>query len=195
MQMTNTVADVFRPSDKTLALIYDTIIVIAGSLLVGLSAQIRFYLPFSPVPVTAQTFMVLMLGALLGSRRGSLTMLAYIAEGAIGLPVFAGGIGLQALLGPTGGYLAGFVAAAYLVGWLAEHGWDRRVFTTITAMIAGDTVLLIFGFAWLAVLTDIKTALMTGLIVFIPGDLLKVAIAAAVLPMGWKLLKRLNLKN
>ena len=188
MQTTNTVADVFRPNERTLALVYDAIVIIGGSLLVGLSAQIRFYLPFSPVPITGQTFAVLMLGALLGSRRGGLAMLAYLVEGALGLPVFAGGVGPATLIGPTGGYLVGFVAAAYLVGKLAEKGWDRRVATTVAAMIAGDAVLLTFGFVWLAILTNIKTALIAGLFPFILGDILKVALAAAVLPMGWKLL-------
>jgi biotin transport system substrate-specific component len=195
MQTVNTVADVFRPNEKASAFLYDAIVVIGGSLLVGLSSQIRFYLPFSPVPITGQTLAVLILGALLGSRRGGLTMFAYLIEGILGLPVFAGGVGLQALFGPTGGYLVGFVAAAFLVGWLAERGWDRRVATTVAAMIVGDAVLLMCGFVWLAILTNVKTALITGLFCFIPGDILKVIIAAAVLPTGWKLLGRLNLKN
>ncbi|MGA2172257.1 MAG: biotin transporter BioY [Sedimentisphaerales bacterium] len=188
MMVKNTVADVFRPNERTLALLYDAIVVIGGSLLVGLSAQIRFYLPFSPVPITGQTFAVLVLGALLGSRRGGLAMLAYLVEGAAGLPVFVGGVGPATLIGPTGGYLVGFVAAAYLIGRLAEMGWDRQVMTTIAAMILGDAVLLTSGFVWLAILTNIKTALIAGLLAFVPGDILKVAIAAAVLPMGWKML-------
>jgi biotin transport system substrate-specific component len=195
MRTANTVIDVFRPNDRTSAFLYDAIVIISGSLLVGLSAQIRIYLFFSPVPITGQTFAVLILGALLGSRRGGLTMLAYLVEGILGLPVFAAGVGLPVLFGPTGGYLVGFVAAAYVVGWLAEKGWDRRVATTVAAMIAGNAVLLMCGFVWLTILTDIKTALITGLFCFIPGDLLKVALAAAVLPTGWKLLGRLNLKN
>ncbi len=192
MQLTNTVADVFRPSARASAVLYDTIVVICGSLVVGLSAQIRIYLPFSPVPITGQTFAVLMLGALLGSRRGGLAMLVYLVEGSVGLPVFAAGVGLPVLFGPTGGYLVGFVAAAYLVGWLAERGWDRRIATTVAAMVVGEAVLYAFGVGWLALLTDTKTALVTGLYPFIIGDILKVAIAAAVLPGGWKLLGRLK---
>lgn len=195
MQTTNTVADIFRPDERTSAVIYDAIIVICGSLLVGLSARIRIYLPFSPVPITGQTFAVLMLGTLLGSRRGGLAMLVYLVEGLMGLPVFASGVGFAALLGPAGGYLVGFVPAAYLVGWLAEKDWDRRVLTTIAAMIIGDAVLLTFGFIWLAVLTSVRTAFLTGVCPFIVGDILKVAFAAAVLPAGWKLLTRLNMKN
>ena len=195
MQTTNTVADVFRPNEKISAILYDSLIVVCGSLLVGLSAQIRIYLPFSPVPITGQTFAVLMLGALLGSRRGGLAMLAYLVEGLMGLPVFAAGIGLAALFGPTGGYLIGFVPAAYLVGRLAERGWDRRISSTVAAMILGNIVLHSFGFVWLVVLTSVRTAFLTGVCPFIIGDILKVALAAAVLPMGWKLLACLNMKK
>ena len=192
MQLTNTVADVFRPKEKSFAVFYDAIVVIFASLLVGLSAQIKVYLPFSPVPITGQTFAVLMLGALLGSRRGVLAMLAYLVEGAVGLPVFAAGIGLQAILGPTGGFLVGFIAAAYTVGKLAEMGCDRRVTTTIAAMLAGEIALYTFGVGWLAMLTGIKAALAVGLYPFIVGDVLKVTLAAAVLPAGWKMLRCLN---
>jgi len=194
MMVKSTVADVFRPSEGVSAFIYDAVIVIFASLLVGLSAQIRIYLPFSPVPVTGQTFAVLILAALLGSRRGVLTILAYMAEGFLGLPIFAGGIGLAALLGPTGGYLVGFIATAYLVGRLAEMGWDRRVSTTIAMMVIGDAILLSFGFIWLSMLTDIRTAFVAGVYPFIIGDILKIALAAVVLPVGWKMLKRLNMK-
>jgi biotin transport system substrate-specific component len=191
----STIADVFRPDERILARTYDVIVVICGSLVVGLCAQIRIYLPFSPVPITGQTFAVLMLGALLGSRRGVLTMLVYLVEGITGLPVFTSVVGPAALFGPTGGYLVGFIPAAYMVGRLAERGWDRRILSTIAAMIIGDAVLLAFGFIWLAILTNLKTAFLTGVYPFIPGDLLKVALAAAVLPAGWKLLERLNIKN
>jgi len=194
MMIKCTFADVFRPDERASAFIYDAFIVICGSLLVALSAQIRIYLPFSPVPITAQTFTVLILGALLGSRRGGLTMLAYLAEGALGLPVFAAGIGIPVFIGPTGGFLVGFIFAAILVGKLAEMGWDRHVLTTLAAMVFGDVVLLSFGFAWLAILTNIRTAFLAGVYPFIIGDILKVALAAAVLPAGWKLLEKLNSK-
>jgi biotin transport system substrate-specific component len=188
MQITYTIADVFKPAEKIRGILYDVLIVICGSLIVGLSARLRFYLPFSPVPVTAQTFAVLALGLILGSKRGALTMTAYLAEGALGLLVFAGGIGPVTLIGPTGGYLLGFIAAAYLTGRLAEIGWDRRFITTIAAMLIGDATLLAFGFAWLAILTNVKTAFIAGFLVFIPGDILKVALAAAMLPTTWKLI-------
>jgi biotin transporter BioY len=189
----NTVVDVFRPDEKISAILYDAIVVICGSLILCLSAQVKVYLPISPVPITGQTFAVLMLAALLGSRRGVLAISAYLIEGALGLPVFAGGIGLAALIGPTGGYLVGFIAVAYVVGRLAEMGWDRRVITTIAAMLAGEIVLYTFGVCWLAIMTNIRTALVIGLYPFIVGDILKIALATAVLPAGWKLLGRLNM--
>ena len=191
----NTVVDVFRPDEKISAVLYDAIVIICGSLILGLSAQVKVYLPISPVPITGQTFAVLMLAALLGSRRGVLAMIAYLAEGAMGLPVFANGVGLATLIGPTGGYLVGFIPAAYIVGRLAEMGWDRRVITTIAAMLAGQIVLYTFGVCWLAIMTNIRTALTVGLYPFIVGDILKVVLAAAVLPAGWKLLNYLKIKS
>lgn len=195
MQMTSTIADVFKPCNRTRGIVFDAIIVICGSLLVGLSAQIKGYLPISPVPITGQTFAVLMLGALLGSRRGVLAMVAYLIEGALGLPVFSNGVGLATLIGPTGGYLVGFIAAAYLVGILAEMGWDRWVFIIVAAMFAGVVVLYAFGVCWLAIMTNLRTALTVGLYPFIVGDILKVVLAAAVLPAGWKLLDCLKTKG
>ena len=191
----NTVVDIFRPDEEVSAILYDAIVVICGSLILGLSAQVKVYLPISPVPITGQTFAVLMLAALLGSRRGALAIIAYLIEGALGLPVFAGGVGMAVLIGPTGGYLVGFVAAAYVVGRLAEMGWDRRVITTIAAMLAGEIVLYAFGVCWLTIMTNIRTALVIGLYPFIVGDILKIALAAAVLPAGWKLLNYLKTKD
>jgi biotin transporter BioY len=190
-----TVVDVFRPDAKISAFFYDAVVIICGSLILGLSAQIKVYLPFSPVPVTGQTFAVLMLAALLGSRRGVLTMVAYLAEGVLGLPVFAGGIGLAALIGPTGGYLFGFIPAAYVVGKLAEMGWDRRASSTIAAMLAGEIVLYACGLCPLAIMTNFSMALTVGLYPFIVGDILKIVLAAAVLPAGWKLLDYLKIKS
>ena len=185
-------ADILRPTVRRSALLYDAALVLAGSLLIALSAQIAVPLPFSPVPVTGQTLAVLLVGALLGSRRGSLAVLVYIAQGMAGLPVFAGGAaGPARLLGPTGGYLVGFVAAAYLVGLLAERGWDRRVSTTAAAMALGNVVIYAVGALWLAVfVAGLVPALTAGVMPFIPGDLVKIAIAALLLPAGWKLLGR-----
>lgn len=183
-------ADILRPTVRRSALLYDAALVLAGSLLIALSAQIAIPLPFSPVPVTGQTMAVLLVGALLGRRRGSLAVLVYIAEGIAGLPVFAGGAaGPARLLGPTGGYLVGFVAAAYLVGLLAERGWDRRVSTTAAAMALGNLVIYTVGVLWLTVFVgSLSAALAAGVLPFIPGDLVKIAAAALLLPAGWKVL-------
>jgi biotin transport system substrate-specific component len=184
-----TVADLLRPCEKRLAGFYDVALIICGSLLIGLCAHVKVWLPFSPVPVTAQTFAVLMIGALLGSRRGCLAVLAYIIEGAAGLPVFAVGIGSAALLGPTGGYLFGFIPAAYITGRLAEKGWDRRIGTTVLAMVFGNLAIYSFGLLWLCCLTGFNTmALTLGLYPFIFGDLVKIILAAILLPSCWKML-------
>ncbi len=184
-----TVADLLRPCEKRRAIFYDIALIIGGSLLIGLCAQVAIQPPFSPVPVTGQTFAVLMIGALLGARRGSLAMLAYIIEGAGGLPVFAlGRGGFAVLFGPTGGYLIGFVAAAYITGSLAERGWDRRIGTTVLAMVFGNAAIYTFGLLWLSLLIGSNGVLALGLYPFVAGDLLKIILAAILLPSGWKLL-------
>ena len=183
-----TVADVLRPCRERHAVFYNITLIVVGSLVIALCAQVKILLPFSRVPVTGQTFAVLMLGALLGARRGSLAVLAYITAGVAGLGFFAMGSGLAVLRGFTGGYLLGFIAAAYIVGLLAEKGWDRRVATTVLAMALGNAIIYAFGLAWLAYLPGVNNVLAEGLYPFIVGDILKIALAAAVLPSGWKLL-------
>ena len=183
-------ADLLRPTMRRSALLYDAALVLGASLVIAMSAQVAIQLPFSPVPITGQTMAVLLVGALLGSRRGALAVLAYIAEGLAGLPVFAGGAaGLARLFGPTGGYLVGFVAAAFLVGWLAERGWDRRFGTTLAAMTLGNLVIYSVGAVWLAVFVGgLSGAWSLGVLPFLPGDTLKIVLAAVLLPGGWKLL-------
>ena len=170
----------------------DVALVVGFSALTALCA--RLVIPMWPVPVTGQTFAVLLAGALLGSRRGALCMLAYLAQGAMGLPVFAGGMGGVAyMMGPTGGYLFGFVAMAFAVGWLVERGWDRQVLTAALAMAVGSVVMYAFGLAWLAKFVPGEKLLGVGLVSFIPGDLFKLALAAVLLPSGWALLRRFGL--
>jgi biotin transport system substrate-specific component len=183
-----TYADVFRPAEGRKGLTYDALLVVAGSLLIALSAQLSILLPFSPVPITGQTFAILFLGALLGSRRGAAAVLAYLAEGAAGLPVFAGGAsGLPYMLGPTGGYLVGFVVAAFAVGALAERGWDRGVLTTIAAMVVGNLIIYVCGVGYLStVMGSAERAIAAGMTPFLVGDALKIALAAALLPLGWR---------
>lgn len=187
-----TYADVLRPSKKIYAGFYDLALVIGGSLLIALSAQIAVGYP---VPITGQTFAVLMIGALYGARRGSISVLIYIMLGVAGLPVFSHGRGgFAMLLGPTGGYLFGFIIAAYITGLLAEKGWDRRIATTVLAMALGNIAIYVCGLGWLYYLMRTsKTVLTLGLYPFIVGDLLKIALAAMLLPSGWKLLGRLGL--
>jgi len=184
-----TYATFLRPSKKVYAGLYDAALIIGGSLLVALCARVRILLPFSPVPVTGQTFAVLIIGTLFGAGRGSLSVLLYIMMGAAGLRVFALGGGFAVLFGLTGGYLVGFVAAAYITGLLAERGWDRRIGTTLLAMVFGNIAIYAFGLLWLCCLMGVnKTVLMVGLYPFIVGDLLKISLAAVLLPSGWKLL-------
>lgn len=188
-----TLAKVLRPSipRRRIAVLYDATLVAGGSILIALAARIAIPLPFSPVPITGQTLAVLLVGALLGSRQGALSLLLYLLEGAMGLPVFAGGTGgLIRLLGPTGGYLMGFVAAAFVTGWLAEHQWDRRFRSNFLAMLVGNIVIYAFGLPWLARFVGTDKVLALGFYPFIPGDLIKLVIATAVLPSAWTLLER-----
>jgi len=195
MPASATIADLLRPCDKSRAVLYDIAAVIGGSLLIGLCAQVKILLPFSPVPVTGQTFAVLMIGTLLGPWRGSFCVLTYISQGLAGLPVFAMGGGFTVLRGFTGGYLIGFIPAAYITGFLAQKGWDRRIGTTVLAMVLGNVVIYAFGLLWLSFLPTVKNVLLEGLYPFIAGDLLKIALAAAVLPSGWKLLEYAGLAD
>jgi biotin transport system substrate-specific component len=166
-------------------------LVFAFSLLVALSAQI--VIPVGPVPITAQTFAVLLTGALLGSRMGAAAIIIYLAEGAIGLPFFSAGRGgLGHLLGPTGGYLVAFPAAAFVTGAFAEHGWDKRFLTAAAAMAIGSVIIMLSGWAWFSLVTNTPLAVsfQTTVLTFIPGDIIKILLAAALLPTGWKLLQR-----
>jgi len=161
------------------------------SLLTALSAQIVIPVGLGP-PITGQTFVVLLTGALLGSRLGAMAMIVYLAEGAVGLPFFSsghGGIGI--LLGQSGGYLMAFPAGAFITGAFAENGWDKRFGTAAVAMAVGSIIILLAGMAWFSLLTHTSplVAFMINL-KYIPGDIIKILLAAAVLPTGWALLKR-----
>lgn len=186
-----TYADVLRPAARHKALFYDIALTLCGSLLIALSGRVWVILPFSPIPVTAQTLGVLLTGTLLGSRRGSLAVLAFLLQGALGLPVFQGGnAGLAHLAGPSGGYLLGFVVAAYTTGRLAQRGWDRSAGTMLLAMLIGNSVLYAFGLTWLSLFVGFEQALPLGFYPFILGDLVKIALATASLPASWRWLGR-----
>lgn len=187
---TLTLRDVaFRKSSVWL----DATVVFSGALLVALLAQLRLQLPFTPVPITGQTLGVLLVGATLGARRGFLSLALYLALGVVGFPAYAGGgHGWTVLTSTTGGYLLGFVAAATLTGYVAEHRWDRHFGSAIGAMLTGNVLVYVFGIpclAWKAHV-DIATALQLGLYPFIVGDLIKVYLAAAALPRAWALVGR-----
>lgn len=168
-----------------------TVLAFVGTLLLTLSAKVQ--VPFYPVPMTMQTFVVLGIGMAYGWRLGGATLLLYMAEGAMGLPVFAGtpekGIGLAYMMGGTGGYLVGFVLAAMATGWLAEKGMDRSVVGTAVAMLVGNALIYVPGVLYLGVLFGFdKPIVEWGFTPFILGDVAKLALAAAVMPLAWKLL-------
>ncbi len=168
----------------------DLSMILLGSLFVAAMAQVAIPLPFTPVPISGQTFAVLLVGMALGSRRGALALLAYLAEGAAGLPVFAEAkSGLVTLFGPTGGYLFGFVLAAWLVGLLAERGFDRTLPKTLFAMLIGNLAIYVCGVFWLSrFIGALDATLAAGVYPFLIGDVFKALLAAVVLPGAWRFL-------
>lgn len=178
---TATLYQTIRPATRWL----EIPLLLSFNLLLVLCAQIAIDLPW--VPITGQTFGVLLVAMTMGRIRGTAVVMAYLVEGACGLPVFAEGkAGLAVLFGPTGGYLIGFVAAAALVGWLADKGWDKRYISSIAAMAIGTLVIYACGVAWLGWFIPAEALLSVGVIPFIPGAVAKVLLAAAILPSIWK---------
>lgn len=167
------------------------VLIALGSALMALSAKVNLPLPY--VPMTLQTLVVLTIGAAYGWRLGSATMIAYLAEGAMGLPVFAGPVGgIAPLVGPTAGYLYGFVAAAFITGWLAERGWDRNVVLLFAAMAFGHVVIFIAGFGWLAYGIGLggTKAWAVGVAPFIVASVIKNALGAALMPAMRRIVDR-----
>ncbi|RUW24721.1 biotin transporter BioY [Mesorhizobium sp. M4B.F.Ca.ET.215.01.1.1] len=165
---------------------------IVGTLLLILSAKTKVVL--GPVDISLQTLAVLLIASAFGLRLGVATLLLYMAEGAMGFPVFQGtpekGIGVAYMLGSTGGYLAGFVVMAAIVGWAADRGWERHPVKLFNAMLVGEVVMMAMGFAWLAMLIGAEKSWQFGVVPFIVGDLIKVALAAALVPAVWSLLPK-----
>ncbi|MER9419193.1 biotin transporter BioY [Mesorhizobium sp. M0306] len=168
------------------------LLAIAGTLLLILSAKTKVML--GPVDISMQTLAVFLIAAAFGMRLGVATLLLYMAEGALGLPVFQStpekGIGIAYMLGSTGGYLAGFVVMAAIVGWAADRGWDRHPIKLFNAMLVAEIVMMAMGFAWLALLIGPEKSWQFGVVPFIVGDLIKVALAASLVPAVWSLLKQ-----
>jgi len=181
--------EIFPPK----GLAHDAVAVVVASLFIAVCAQVQIPLPFTPVPLSGGTLGVLYTGALLGSRRGSAAVLLYLLEGSVGLPFFSGGAaGYVHLMGPTGGYLAGFPVGAFVTGFLAERGWDRTPGKAFLAMLAGSAPIFALGLLGLSRFVPSSTLLAQGLWPFVPGDIVKSAVSAGLLPLGWKLLGKRN---
>lgn len=180
------------PQEGAARLATQFVLAIAGTLLLTLSAKTKVVL--GPVDISMQTLAVFLIAAAFGMRLGVATLLLYMAEGAMGFPVFQGtpekGIGIAYMLGSTGGYLAGFVVMAAIVGWAADRGWDRHPIKLFNAILVAEVMMMAMGFAWLALLIGPEKSWQFGVVPFIVGDLIKVALAASLVPAVWSLLKR-----
>jgi biotin transport system substrate-specific component len=192
MSSTALVPSLVRPSSRAVALVADAVLVAVGVTLIALSAQISIQLPHTPVPITGQTFAVLLVGGAYGASRGFSTMAAYLVVGGIGCGVFAqhsSGWDVLTFSSATGGYLVGMLVAAGLVGWLADRGWDRRARLSLPTMILGNVVIYAFGATWLAHALGVgaQQAWDLGIKDFLIGDAIKIVLAAGLLPAAWKL--------
>ena len=173
----------------------DTLLVLAGTGLVALAAQISVKLPFTPVPITGQTFAVCLVGASLGAVRGTASLTLYFLLGIIGAPIYAHhDSGWNVITSASGGYIVGFILAAAVTGLLAEHKWDRKFSSAVGAMLTGNVIIYLVGLPWLAVVlnTNLDKTLEYGLYPFVPGDLFKLYCAAALLPAAWAGVKYLD---
>ena len=185
-------ANVLLNNQNTMA--RNVLLAIAGSIALWVSAKVQ--IPFVPVPMTLQTLVVLIIGMAYGWRLGGATVALYLAQGAVGLPVFAGtpekGIGLAYMIGPTGGFLLGFVLAAIAVGYLAERGWDRNIFTTAGAMLIGNALIYLPGLFWLSSIIGWDKSIEFGIKPFLVADLFKLVLAALFMPMIWNTVKKMS---
>ena len=184
--------DLALPQNGAARLGVQIVLAVLGTLLLTISAKTKVVL--GPVDMSLQTLVVLLIAASFGFRLGVATLLLYLAEGAMGFPVFQSspekGVGIAYMLGTTGGYLAGFVVMAAIVGWAADRGFDRNPIKLFAVMLAANAIMLTMGFAWLATLIGAEKAWAFGVVPFIVGDLIKVALAAAVVPAVWSLLPK-----
>ena len=174
-------------------LVTDAVLIALGAGLLAGSAQLSIALPFTPVPITGQTFAVLLVGATLGTVRGTTSAVLYLLLGVAGAPVYAHGAeGFAVITGASGGYLISYPFASALTGWLAERRWDRRFSSAVGAMLTGNVLIYLIGLPWLAVVlgTGLEKTLELGLYPFVPGDTFKLYVAAALLPTAWRLVGR-----
>jgi biotin transport system substrate-specific component len=197
MSSTALVPTLVRPSNRAVALVADAVLVALGVALIGASAQISIHLPGTPVPITGQTFAVLLVGGAYGATRGLATMAAYLVVGGLGYGVFAqhsSGWDILRFSSATGGYLVGMLIAATLVGWLADRGWDRRPWRSLPTMILGNVVIYAVGATWLAHALGVgaQQAWDLGVKDFLIGDALKILLAAGLLPGAWWVVDRVR---
>jgi biotin transport system substrate-specific component len=182
------------PKNNVTRLATQILLAIAGSMLLAVSARTKVAL--GPVDLSLQTLVVMLIGAAYGWRLGVATVLLYLAQGAYGLPVFQStpekGIGLAYMMGPTGGYLVGFVVLAAVAGWAADRGLDRNPFKLFGVLLAGEAMMIALGFGWLAFLIGADKAWTFGVAPFIVPDLIKVALAASLVPAVWQVIARLR---
>ncbi|MCA3630448.1 MAG: biotin transporter BioY [Methylobacterium sp.] len=194
MQQSPTLIDTVFAGRGSRPLLRNAVIALAATGLLTLSAKVQ--VPFYPVPMTMQSLVVLVIGAAFGWRLGMATVMFYLLQGLAGLPVFAGtpekGVGLAYMMGPTGGYLIGFVAAAFVTGFLAERGWTKSVLGSLAAMAIGHAVIFLFGFAWLAALMGAGKAYLFGVAPFHAATLFKTLLGAALLPAAWRVVEYLR---
>jgi biotin transport system substrate-specific component len=172
-------------------IILDIGLIIFGSLFVAISSQMALYLPFTPVPITGQTLAVLLIGAVLGSKRGGLSLTLYILKGMLGLPVFAGGTGgMTVLFGPTAGYLIGFIPAVILIGTLSKKGFDRNWISMLLVLFLGLSTIYFFGVIRLLAFVGKERVFLLGVAPFLLGDLLKIGVVMIIMPSCWKILTK-----
>jgi len=185
-----TLIDVVFPKieSKNLALVKDILLVLSFAILTGICAKLK--IEIGVVPITMQTFAVLISGALLGSKRGALSQITYLLMGLAGIPWFSRGGGMGYVFSPTFGYIVGFVLAAFFVGFLCEKGFDRKIETAILAMLVGNILIYLPGLLWLVKFVGFKRVLLVGFYPFILGDLIKLFLASLILPFGWKMVKK-----
>ena len=164
------------------------VFVVLGSLALAVSAKVQ--IPFWPVPMTMQTFVVLVMGMAFGWKLTGFTLTLYLAQGLVGLPVFAGGAGAAYLMGPTGGYLIGFLAGGMAMGLLADRGWGRTAVSTLGAMLIGTCIIFALGVSWLGSIIGFEKAVAAGLMPFVFSELCKIALATVTMPFAWKLVAK-----